>query len=134
MPPSFNGADGKIVYSLEASLSRSLRIDKKDLTELTFVPRVDWSQDPKLGVGVEPHILNGRCPRSAHRLFETCVEFWFLLNLLFLGLFQEPQHESKDKKMKLFNSGSVSMDVSLEKTGFFQGGAFKLTFALVVSQ
>lgn len=31
-------------------------MDKKDTTELTFVPRVDWSQDPELGVGVEPHI------------------------------------------------------------------------------
>ncbi|XP_011614152.1 arrestin domain-containing protein 3-like isoform X2 [Takifugu rubripes] len=87
MPPSFKGADGKIAYSLEARLSRSLRIDKKDTTELTFVPRVDWSQDPELG---------------------------------------EPQHESKDKKMKLFNSGSVSMDVSLEKTGFFQGEALRV--------
>lgn len=60
-------------------------------------------------------------------------ELSFLLKFHFLGLFQEPQHESKDKKMKLFNSGSVSMDVSLEKTGFFQGGALKLTLALLVS-
>lgn len=36
-------------------------------------------------------------------------------------LFQKPQHESKDKKMKVFNSGTVAMDVNLEKTGFFQG-------------
>lgn len=28
--------------------------------------------------------------------------------------------------MKLFNSGSVSMDVSLEKTGFFQGGSIQI--------
>lgn len=56
MPPSFKGADGKIAYTLEARLGRSLRIDKKDETELTFVPRVDWSQEPELRVGVEPHI------------------------------------------------------------------------------
>lgn len=34
---------------------------------------------------------------------------------------QTPQHESKDKKMKFFTSGTVAMDVNLEKTGFFQG-------------
>lgn len=53
MPPSFKGADGKIVYSLEARLSRSMRIDKTDLTEITFVPYVNWSQGPELRVGVE---------------------------------------------------------------------------------
>lgn len=66
MPPSFHGADGQIAYSLEARLSRSLRIDKTALTELTFVPRVDWGQEPKLAVGVEPRFelfLHGRCPR-----------------------------------------------------------------------
>lgn len=41
--------------------------------------------------------------------------------LINLVLFQTPQHESKDKKLKLFNSGTVAMDVNLEKTGFFQG-------------
>lgn len=56
MPPSFKGADGNIVYSLEARLSRSMRIDKKDLTKLTFVPRVDWSLEPELAVGVGPHV------------------------------------------------------------------------------
>ncbi|KAL3063096.1 hypothetical protein OYC64_002809 [Pagothenia borchgrevinki] len=38
----------------------------------------------------------------------------------------EPQHESKDKKMKFFNSGTVAMDVNLEKTGFFQGEGLKV--------
>lgn len=41
--------------------------------------------------------------------------------LINLAFFQTPQHESKDKKMKLFTSGTVAMDVDLEKTGFFQG-------------
>lgn len=35
--------------------------------------------------------------------------------------FQIPQHESKDKKMKFFSSGTVAMDVDIEKSGFFQG-------------
>lgn len=137
MPPSFKGADGKIAYTLEARLGRSLRIDKKDETELTFVPRVDWSQEPELRVGVEPH--TGATPQWKMSTLGPQIvldTFWIfiLFNLLFLGFFKEPQHDSKDKKMKLFNSGSVSMDVSLEKTGFFQGGALKLAFALLVSQ
>ncbi|XP_072243096.1 arrestin domain-containing protein 3-like isoform X2 [Leuresthes tenuis] len=37
-----------------------------------------------------------------------------------------PQHESKDKKMKLFTSGSVAMEVDLEKSGFFQGEGLKV--------
>lgn len=45
-----------------------------------------------------------------------------LLNLVF---FQMPQHESKDKKMKFFTSGSVAMDVKLEKTGYAQGETFE---------
>ncbi|XP_010742039.3 arrestin domain-containing protein 3 [Larimichthys crocea] len=39
---------------------------------------------------------------------------------------KEPQHESKDKKMKFFNSGTVAMDVDIEKTGFFQGEGMKV--------
>lgn len=39
--------------------------------------------------------------------------------------FQAPQHETKDKKLKLFNSGTVAMDVDLEKTGFTQGGTLE---------
>lgn len=38
-----------------------------------------------------------------------------------VGFFQTPQHETKMKKMNIFSSGSVSMDVNLEKTGFIQG-------------
>ncbi|XP_034548020.1 arrestin domain-containing protein 3-like isoform X2 [Notolabrus celidotus] len=37
-----------------------------------------------------------------------------------------PQHDSKDKKMKLFTSGSVAMDVKLEKTGYSQGEGLKV--------
>ncbi|XP_042371086.1 arrestin domain-containing protein 3-like, partial [Plectropomus leopardus] len=87
MPSSFNGSFGKIVYSLEAKLSRSMRIDKKDSTKINFVSRADLSSDPGLMV---------------------------------------PQHESKDKKMKIFTSGTVAMDVNLEKTGFFQGEGLKV--------
>ncbi|KAF1389045.1 hypothetical protein PFLUV_G00069370 [Perca fluviatilis] len=37
-----------------------------------------------------------------------------------------PQHDSEDKKMTFFNSGTVAMDVNLEKTGFFQGEGLKV--------
>ncbi|XP_041642442.1 arrestin domain-containing protein 3-like [Cheilinus undulatus] len=37
-----------------------------------------------------------------------------------------PQHESKDKKMKFFTSGSVAMDVNLEKSGFLPGEGLKV--------
>ncbi|KAM8760848.1 arrestin domain-containing protein 3-like [Acanthopagrus schlegelii] len=87
MPSSFKGSVGKIVYSLEARLSRSLRIDKTDTVKLNFVSNADMSADPQL---------------------------------------MEPQHETKDKKMKYFNSGTVAMDVDLEKTGFRQGEGMKV--------
>ncbi|XP_076585958.1 arrestin domain-containing protein 3-like [Chaetodon auriga] len=87
MPSSFTGCVGKVVYLLEARLSRSMRIDSKDSTKINFVSRVDLSRDPSL---------------------------------------MTPQHESKDKKMKLFTSGTVAMDVNLEKSGFFQGEGLKV--------
>ncbi|XP_019956411.2 arrestin domain-containing protein 3-like isoform X1 [Paralichthys olivaceus] len=87
LPSSFKGSVGKIVYLLEAKLSRSMRIAKKDSTKINFVSRTDLSGDPQL---------------------------------------LAPQQECKDKKMKFFNSGSVAMDVHLEKTGFFQGEGLKV--------
>nr|XP_046242923.1 arrestin domain-containing protein 3-like [Scatophagus argus] len=87
MPSSFKGSVGKIVYLLEAKLSRSMRIDKKDSTKINFVTHADVSSNPAL---------------------------------------MTPQHETKDKKMKVFTSGTVAMDVKLEKTGFFQGEGLKV--------
>ncbi|XP_037339403.2 arrestin domain-containing protein 3-like [Pungitius pungitius] len=86
-PSSFKGSVGKIVYSLEAKLSRSMRIPTKDSTTINFVTKEDFTSHPEL---------------------------------------MAPQHESKDKKMKIFNSGMVAMDLDLEKTGFFQGEGLKV--------
>uniref|UniRef100_UPI003AAE6A17 arrestin domain-containing protein 3-like n=1 Tax=Centroberyx gerrardi TaxID=166262 RepID=UPI003AAE6A17 len=91
MPSSFEGSVGKIVYSLEARLSRSMRIDSKASTKINFVSRAD--------------------PNS------------------FLVL-MEPQHESKDKKMKFLNSGTVGMDVNIEKTGYCQGEGIKVVASI----
>ncbi|XP_030593864.1 arrestin domain-containing protein 3-like [Archocentrus centrarchus] len=85
LPSSFSGADGKIVYLLEAVLSRSMRIDTKHSTKINFVSRTNMN-----------------------------TVTWL----------QTPQHESKDKK--IFTSGSVAMDVNLEKMGFHQGEGLKV--------
>lgn len=87
MPSSFKAYTGKIVYLLEANLSRSMRMNKKDSTDLNFVSKVDMTSDPEL---------------------------------------MTPQHETKDKKLKYFNSGTVAMDVNIEKTGYFQGEGLKV--------
>ncbi|KAM9391808.1 arrestin domain-containing protein 3-like isoform 1-T1 [Pholidichthys leucotaenia] len=87
MPSSFKGEVGKVVYLLEATLSRSMRINKKESTKINFVSKTDLNSIP--------------------------------------GLLM-PQRDSKDKKMKLFTSGSVAMDVSLEKKGFLQGEGIKV--------
>lgn len=87
MPSSFKGYAGKIVYLLEASLGRSMMLDKKDTTKINFVSKADPSFNPDL---------------------------------------MRPQHETKDKKMKLFTSGTVAMDVDLEKSGFCQGEGLKV--------
>ena len=35
--------------------------------------------------------------------------------------FQIPQHGTKDKKMKLFTSGKVGMDIHIERMGYYLG-------------
>uniref|UniRef100_A0A3B3BIH7 Arrestin domain-containing protein 3-like n=1 Tax=Oryzias melastigma TaxID=30732 RepID=A0A3B3BIH7_ORYME len=87
IPSSFKGADGKIVFSLEAELSRSMRIDKKSTVTINFEAKPDPNTLPKI---------------------------------------MTPLRDSKDKKMNVFTSGSVAMDVSLEKSGFYQGEGIKV--------
>ncbi|XP_020561650.1 arrestin domain-containing protein 3 isoform X1 [Oryzias latipes] len=87
VPSSFKGPHGKIVYSLEACLSRSMRPDKKESTTVNFLSKADLSD---------------------------------------ISALQTPQRMSMDKKMKVFTSGSLAMEVNLEKSGFLQGEGIKV--------
>ncbi|CAN9513318.1 unnamed protein product [Ophioblennius macclurei] len=87
MPSSFKGSVGKIVYLVEARLTRSMRMSKTHTVKLNFVCKIN--------------------PETIPEIMDT-------------------QHESKDKKLKFFNSGTVAMDVKLEKTGFYQGEGIKV--------
>nr|XP_023858405.1 arrestin domain-containing protein 3 isoform X2 [Salvelinus alpinus] len=48
MPSSFKGAWGKILYTLEAKLSRSMRISSKARAEFPFVSKADLGSIPEL--------------------------------------------------------------------------------------
>ncbi|XP_073697219.1 arrestin domain-containing protein 3-like [Garra rufa] len=85
-PPTFRGSVGKVVYTLETKLSRSMRISSNSKTEFHYVPRPDVS-NPEL---------------------------------------MAPQYGTKDKHMKLFTSGSVSMNINTEKMGYYLGEGLKV--------
>ena len=46
MPNSFKGSVGKVIYILEARLSRSMRIDSTAVTEFNFVSRPNINSIP----------------------------------------------------------------------------------------
>lgn len=50
IPSSFKGAHGKIVYMLEAVLSRSMRMNSKESTMINFVAKGDLNLVPGLMV------------------------------------------------------------------------------------
>uniref|UniRef100_A0A8C5I808 Arrestin domain-containing protein 3-like n=1 Tax=Gouania willdenowi TaxID=441366 RepID=A0A8C5I808_GOUWI len=92
LPSSFKGAHGKILYTLEANLSRSMRLDSKAKAEFTLMHKANLDSDPRL---------------------------------------KAPQHSIVDKKMSLFNSGSVSMDVNIDRTGIQQERQHSLLVASI---
>ncbi|XP_070761150.1 arrestin domain-containing protein 3-like [Enoplosus armatus] len=91
LPSSFKGSWGKIVYTLEANLSRSMRVDSKAKAKFTLIHKGNLNSDP------------------------------FLMT---------PQHSTTDKKMKLFTSGTVGMDVNIVRTGFHQGEGIKVVASI----
>ncbi|XP_056135846.1 arrestin domain-containing protein 3-like [Lampris incognitus] len=46
---------------------------------------------------------------------------------------QTPQHDIKEKKMNFFTSGSVSMDVHIDRTAFYQGEGIKVMASILNS-
>ncbi|XP_051962002.1 arrestin domain-containing protein 3 [Xyrauchen texanus] len=85
-PQTFQGRDGKVLYTLKTKLARSMRVSSKAKTEFHYVPRPDLS-NPEL---------------------------------------MAPQNGTKDKQMKLFTSGSVSMNINTEKMGYYLGEGLKV--------
>lgn len=105
LPSSFRGSHGKIVYRLEANLSRSVRKDSKAKAEFTLIHKRNL--DGELMLPLQTAICyTPELTLHVHKL-------WFSS--------QTPQQNMTDKKMNLFTSGSVAMDVSIPKTAFLQG-------------
>lgn len=91
MPSSFKGSYGKIKYTLEAILSRLMRVDTKAKTKFTLLHKQNLNSDP---------------------------------------LLMTPQHSTINKKMILCTSGTVGMDVNIERTGFYQGEGIKVVASI----
>ncbi|TRY94618.1 hypothetical protein DNTS_001875 [Danionella cerebrum] len=85
-PASFKSSVGKVIYTLETTLSRSMRVSSKAKAEFHYVPRPDVS-NPEL---------------------------------------MAPQYGTKEKQMKLFTSGSVSMNINTEKMAYYLGEGLKV--------
>ncbi|XP_073321606.1 arrestin domain-containing protein 3-like [Pagrus major] len=87
LPSSFQDTYGKIVYTLEANLSRPKRADSKAKAQFTLRHNENLNSNPSLMSG---------------------------------------QQDITEKKLKLFSSGTVSMDANIERTGFHQGEGIKV--------
>ncbi|XP_019722466.1 arrestin domain-containing protein 3-like [Hippocampus comes] len=77
----------------------------------------------KGSVGKIVYLLETRLSRSMRIRSKDTIKIPFVTQAVptMLEEILTPQHESKDKKMRFFNSGTVAMDVNIEKSGFFQG-------------
>lgn len=62
LPSSFKGSFGKIMYTLEANLSRSMRVDSKAKAQFTLVHSPKLHSDPVLMVPTFQHTLTHAHP------------------------------------------------------------------------
>ncbi|XP_077418238.1 arrestin domain-containing protein 3-like [Vanacampus margaritifer] len=79
-------------------------------------------------VGKIVYLLETKLSRSMRIRSKDTIKIPFVTQAVptMLHEIMTPQHESKDKKMHWFNSGTVAMDVKLEKSGFLQGEGIKI--------
>uniref|UniRef100_A0A3Q2Y2W2 Arrestin domain-containing protein 3-like n=1 Tax=Hippocampus comes TaxID=109280 RepID=A0A3Q2Y2W2_HIPCM len=91
----------------------------------TFQFPLEMPSSFKGSVGKIVYLLETRLSRSMRIRSKDTIKIPFVTQATLTSLEcvfpQTPQHESKDKKMRFFNSGTVAMDVNIEKSGFFQG-------------
>ncbi|XP_071256378.1 arrestin domain-containing protein 3-like [Salvelinus alpinus] len=125
IPSTFKARRGNIVYSLEAKLSRSMKVDKTAKTKFTFISKADISL-PALMLQERATIhlallsLHKRSlSHSTGMLCQNCC--------ITVAPFQEPQHGTKDKDIVFFASGNISMSIHTEKMGYQQGETLEVT-------
>ncbi|KAM3610750.1 uncharacterized protein V6R79_008458 [Siganus canaliculatus] len=77
--------------------------------------------------------LEAKLSRSMKRDKKHETEITFVPRQHLTNNFQlmMPQHMTVNKNLNLFNSGEISMDVKLEKSGFFQGERLKVVAYIV---
>uniref|UniRef100_A0A8P4GJ93 Arrestin C-terminal-like domain-containing protein n=1 Tax=Dicentrarchus labrax TaxID=13489 RepID=A0A8P4GJ93_DICLA len=82
----------------------------------------------KTSVGKIVHKLKAELKQSMKRTKKAKIHFTFIskADMDIPGL-MEPQYSCKDKSLKLFGSGTISMDVHTKQMGYKQGEAFQVT-------
>ncbi|CAL9689645.1 unnamed protein product [Knipowitschia caucasica] len=82
----------------------------------------------KSSVGKIVHKLKAELKQSMKmtKTAKTHITFVSPADMNIPGLL-EPQHGSKDKTISAFGSGTVAMDVNIERLGYWQGEALKVT-------
>ncbi|KAM9822043.1 arrestin domain-containing protein 3-like isoform 2-T2 [Syngnathus typhle] len=79
-------------------------------------------------VGKIVYLLETKLNRSMRIRTKDTIKIPFVTQVVptMMQEIMTPQHDSKDKKLHLLNSGTVAMDVKIEKSGFIQGEGLKV--------
>lgn len=96
------------------------------------IPQQEMPPSFKGCVGKIIYILEARLGRSMRIDSKATTEFTFVskTNINNIPGLMAPQYGTKDKKLKFFTSGTVAMDVSIEKMGYYQGEGLKVVAAI----